>query len=87
MLTPASVHYGDADQTIKERTQTLKSAFDANPLRFKGKLPKPEALPDAAWINKPNDSKEMTSQNQSDKLTELGKTETGNNAGEQPVKG
>ncbi len=86
MLTPESVHYGNADQIIKARTQTLEAAFEANPSRFKGKPPRPEALPEAAWINKPNDSKEMTPQNQSGTLPEHGETEAGN-AGEQPTKG
>lgn len=61
MLTPESVHYGDADQIMKTRTQALKLAFEANPSRFKGKIPMPEKMPEAAWINKPksNDSKKI----------------------------
>ncbi len=61
MLTPESVHYGDAGQIMEARAQTLKAAFMANPLRFKGKAPMPEEMPKAAWINKPksNDSNEI----------------------------
>ncbi len=64
MLTPESVHYGNAGQIMEARAQTLKAAFEANPLRFKGKMPVPEEMPKAAWINKPksNDSKEIETQ-------------------------
>jgi putative transposase len=53
LLTPAAVHYGRADLVIKERQIVLDQAFQNHPNRFKGKKPKPLALPQAAWINKP----------------------------------
>ena len=52
-LTPEDVHYGRAEQIIKERQTVLNDAFAKHPERFKGKIPKPTALPQAAWINKP----------------------------------
>jgi putative transposase len=52
-LTPEDVHYGRAEQIIKERQAVLNDAFAKHPERFKGKMPKPTALPEAAWINKP----------------------------------
>ena len=52
-LTPEDVHYGRAEQIIKERQAVLNDAFAKHPERFKGKMPKPMALPGAAWINKP----------------------------------
>jgi len=52
-LTPEDVHYGRAEQVIKEREQVLLEAFILNPNRFKGIIPKPMALPQAAWINPP----------------------------------
>ncbi len=52
-LTPEDVHYGRAGQIIKERQNVLIDAFAKHPERFKGKVPKPMALPEAAWINKP----------------------------------
>jgi putative transposase len=52
-LTPEDVHYGRAEQIIKERQAVLSAAFEEHPERFKGKMPKPIALPSAAWINKP----------------------------------
>jgi len=41
-------------QIIKERQAVLNDAFAKHPERFKGKIPKPMALPGAAWINKPS---------------------------------
>jgi len=52
-LIPEDVHYGRAEQIIKEREKILKMAFEKHPNRFKGKVPKPMALPKAVWINKP----------------------------------
>ncbi len=57
-LTPEDVHYGRAEQIIKERENVLRRAFDLNPNRFKGKMPKPMQLPKAAWINKPDENNE-----------------------------
>ena len=42
-----------AQNIYEDRVEVLKTAFDLNPKRFKGKFPKPPALPKAAWINKP----------------------------------
>ncbi len=53
-LTPENVHYGRAEQIIKERENVLKMAFEKYLKRFKGKVPKPMALPKAVWINKPS---------------------------------
>jgi putative transposase len=53
LMTPEQVHYG-MDKTIyQNRSKALAAAFDKNPNRFKGKVPVPESLPSAAWINKP----------------------------------
>ena len=61
MLTPQTVHYGNADKVLNLRQQTLNQAFDLHPSRFKGKQPQPQPLPEAAWINKPlNDQSEVT---------------------------
>ena len=53
-LTPEDVHYRRAEQIIKEREKVLEAAFEKHPNRFKGKIPKPMALPNAVWINKPS---------------------------------
>jgi putative transposase len=53
LLLPADVHFGRAELIIKERQLVLEKAFEKHPNRFKGINPKPFALPQAAWINKP----------------------------------
>ena len=61
MLTPQTVHYGNANIILNHRQQTLNQAFDLHPSRFKGKQPRPQSLPEAAWINKPsNNPREVT---------------------------
>lgn len=52
-LTPEDVHYGRTEQIIKDRQAVLNAAFIKHPERFKGKVPKPMALPPSVWINKP----------------------------------
>jgi putative transposase len=50
--TPASVHFGTAEQIRAQRTQVLAAAYTANPNRFRRK-PTPPSIPGAAWINQP----------------------------------
>ncbi len=52
--TPASVHYGTADEVHRQRRKTLHAAFEANPLRFGRRRPEPPTPPTAAWINQPS---------------------------------
>lgn len=58
-LTPEQVHYGQAQHILSQRSSVLKSAFMEHANRFKGKVPKPSQLPEAAWINKPDESQKM----------------------------
>jgi putative transposase len=51
--TPASVHYGTAQEIRAKRAETLHAAYTANPCRFGNRRPSPPRLPTAAWINKP----------------------------------
>ncbi len=53
LLTPADVHYGRAEQILEQRAAVLRAAFEANPQRFKGRVPSPGVLPEAVWINPP----------------------------------
>ena len=53
LMTPENVHYGMAPKIYEDRANVLKTAFNLNPKRFKGNVPKPPVLPKAAWINKP----------------------------------
>lgn len=57
-MTPEQVHYGLAQEVIAHRAEVLDSAFERHPKRFKGKRPKPFLLPEAVWINKPNNESE-----------------------------
>ncbi len=56
LMTPEQVHYGQAGKIQAQRAAVLESAFKEHEKRFKGKRPKPFALPEAAWINKPKGS-------------------------------
>ena len=58
LMTPASVHYGRAEQLHDQRARVLAAAYAAMPERFVRGSPRPPALPTAAWINKP-DTKEV----------------------------
>jgi transposase InsO family protein len=64
LLTPASVHNGQAAEIITQRTQVLNDAFERNPKRFKNRQPSPQAVPEAAWINPPPPRTEKDSHDQ-----------------------
>jgi putative transposase len=53
LLTPEQVHYGMAQDILDQRAKVLTAAFNQHPNRFKGKMPKPLPMPEAAWINQP----------------------------------
>jgi putative transposase len=53
LLTPADVHFHRTPQILELRADTLKAAYLAHPLRFR-RLPTPQALPKAVWINAPD---------------------------------
>ncbi len=58
LMTPATVHYGHAEQTHTQRARVLDAAYAATPERFVRRAPTPPPIPVAAWINKP-DTKEV----------------------------
>jgi putative transposase len=53
LLTPASVHYGQAAALLEKRQRVLDTAYAAHPERFVKKHPTVQSLPDAVWINRP----------------------------------
>lgn len=53
LLTPATVHYGQAEEALAARRQVLQAAYTAHPERFVRKPPEPPELPAAVWINPP----------------------------------
>jgi putative transposase len=53
LLTPASVHYGQAEKILNHRQQVLQVAYEAHPERFVQGRPEPSNLPAEVWINQP----------------------------------
>jgi len=53
LMTPDTVHHGQAAAVTEQRVVTLSAAFAATPNRFKHVAPTPPELPSAAWINPP----------------------------------
>ena len=53
LMTPATVHYGQAPQVQAQRQRVLEAAFAAHPERFVRGRPTAPTLPEAVWINKP----------------------------------
>jgi putative transposase len=53
LLTPATVHYGQASALLEKRQRVLDAAYAAHPERFVKKHPTVQSLPDAVWINRP----------------------------------
>jgi putative transposase len=56
LMTPVAVHTGQADQLTAQRQITLELAQQHHPERFVRGTPQPAPLPDAVWINKPEQS-------------------------------
>lgn len=56
LLTPEVVHYGLAEEVIKQRNHVLAHAYQAHPERFVRKIPTAPKLPEAVWINPPEKS-------------------------------
>jgi len=53
MLTPHTVHHGQAQARLTARAQVLAAAHAAHPERFPRGRPSPGTLSGAVWINKP----------------------------------
>lgn len=52
-MTPATVHFGRSRAIDEHRRRVLQAAYAAHPKRFKGRLPRPPALPEVVGINLP----------------------------------
>lgn len=72
LLTPATVHYGQAEMIRAQRQQVLQAAYAAHPERFVRGLPVPPELPTEVWINRPDNNLHRL-----DDLTDLFLTELG----------
>src|SRR5208337_5695937 len=53
LLTPAMVHYRQAENILRQRQEVIDVAYQRHPERFVRSAPKPPALPSEVWINKP----------------------------------
>lgn len=53
LLTPAMVHYGQAESILRQRQAVLDLAYQLHPERFVRSPPQPPQLPSEVWINKP----------------------------------
>jgi putative transposase len=53
LLTPAVVHFGEAQAVLARRQVVLDTAYQTHPDRFVRRPPKPLPLPSEAWINRP----------------------------------
>lgn len=56
LMTPVTVHTGQADKVTARRHITLQQAQLLHPERFVRGIPQPPPLPAAVWINKPKAS-------------------------------
>jgi putative transposase len=54
LLTPASVHYGEAERVREQRQSVMLAAYAAHPTRFAGRIPHMKGAPSAVWINPPS---------------------------------
>lgn len=53
LMTPASVHYGEADVVQQQRQLVMRAAYDAHPNRFAQGEPIVKGVPAAVYINPP----------------------------------
>ena len=58
LMTPATVHYGQAAELTAQRQVTLQAAYNAHPERFVNGIPQPPQVPQAVWINPPRSGEE-----------------------------
>ena len=59
LLTPASVHYGEAIAVQQHRQRVMLAAFQACPERFRGGLPMMKGAPTAVYINPPKPAENL----------------------------
>ena len=60
MLTPAMVHFGQADEVLAHHQTVLDEAYQLHPERFVRRPPKPKPVPTQVWINPPAPKGEQT---------------------------
>lgn len=58
-LTPAAVHNGHGDEVLAKRHEAMRTAYAAHPERFPNGPPRRATLPQAVWINPPEDPSQV----------------------------
>ena len=53
LMTPAMLHYGEAERVRRSRQRVLEAAYDAHPERFVNGRPSAPRAPEEVWINPP----------------------------------
>jgi putative transposase len=53
LMTPVTVHYGQAEEVSRRRQSVLDAAYQAHPERFVKRPSQHPSLPEAVWINPP----------------------------------
>ena len=53
MMTPAAVHYSEAEKLLKCRRSVMRQAFEAHPERFVKGVTRLKDMHEAVWINPP----------------------------------
>lgn len=53
LLSPAAVHYEQADKIIEKRNLVLSKAYSQHPERFRNGIPKIKKIKNEVWINQP----------------------------------
>lgn len=59
-LTPAMLHYDQAEHVVQQRQQVLLAAYLAHPERFVQGQPSPPSVPTEVWINPPQPNPQST---------------------------
>jgi transposase InsO family protein len=59
LMTPASVHYGEAVAVQQQRQSVMSAAFEACPERFRAGLPLVKGAPTAVYINPPKPAQHL----------------------------
>jgi putative transposase len=59
LMTPESVHYGDAILVQQQRQSVMSAAFEACPERFRAGLPLVKGAPTAVYINPPKPAENL----------------------------
>jgi hypothetical protein len=75
LMTPATVHYGQAETVREKRQEVLNAAYAAHPERFVGGRPTPPRLPEEVWVNQPRKEHEETSHSSGSESSDM-ETET-----------